>query len=126
MSLQAISRFLFPNSFFFAESNLLNEKYPWFELFCSRVHSIICDLHSQASLDYPICFEDLAGYTEEEQQGIWKACRKVYDEIKKEKVRDIIVQNAGMSSFMLNMTLLYFIISCWISKTNISCKTYIQ
>jgi hypothetical protein len=56
----------------------------------------ICGPHSQALFDYPVHFEDLAQYTEEERQRIWKDCRRVYDEIKDEKIKDIMAQNGGM------------------------------
>jgi hypothetical protein len=98
MSPQAVPKFLFPNSYFFTESTLPNDKHPWFDLFCARVRSNVCDPRSQALIDYPVGFKELAGYTEEERRIIWKDYKEVYDKIKTEKIRDIMARDTGVFS----------------------------
>jgi hypothetical protein len=103
MSPQAVPRFLFPNSYFFTESTLPNNKHPWFELFHDQVRSNVHDPRSQALIDYPIGFEELAGYLEEERRRLWKDCKEVYDRIKADKVKALMDRNVGMFYFMLTL-----------------------
>jgi hypothetical protein len=53
-------------------------------------------------IDYPVGFEDLAGYMEEERQELWKNCKDVHDRIKAEKIKDIMDQNAGVFLFYVD------------------------
>jgi hypothetical protein len=107
MSPQAVPRFLFPTSYFFTESTLPNDKHPWFELFHAQVRSNVRDPRSQALIDYPIGFEDLAGYSEEERRRLWKDCKDVYDSIKADKVKALMDRNVGMFLFHVDFGFLF-------------------
>jgi hypothetical protein len=114
MSLQATPKFLFPNSYFFSESTLPNDKHPWFELFRAQVQSNVHNPRSQALIDYPVGFEELAGYSEEKRRRLWKDCKDVYDRIKADKVKAIMDQNAGMFLFHVDsrFSFLKLLFSC--------------